>query len=68
MATDEADLADTAGTGDHAGVGAGRSWLYDTAAGAALRRVVVGLTTLVLGVFILFPLYWMVVTAFKTTA
>jgi ABC-type glycerol-3-phosphate transport system permease component len=60
MATDTPDPAVEARTG--------QSWLYDTAAGAVVRRTVVGLTTLALGVFVLFPLYWMVVTAFKSTA
>ncbi|MFB6308335.1 MAG: carbohydrate ABC transporter permease [Haloarculaceae archaeon] len=43
------------------------SWLFDTTAGTYVRKTLVGLLTLVLGVFILFPLYWMIVTAFKTT-
>ncbi|MFA1610849.1 carbohydrate ABC transporter permease [Halobellus rubicundus] len=45
-----------------------RSWLYDTAAGTYVRKAAIGLLTLVVAVFVLFPLYWMVVTAFKTTA
>jgi len=44
------------------------SWLYDSTAGSYVRRVAVGLATLVVFAFVLFPLYWMVVTAFKTTA
>ncbi|GKZ15190.1 carbohydrate ABC transporter permease [Haladaptatus sp. T7] len=44
------------------------SWLFDTRAGQYLRKTVVGLTTALITVFVLFPLYWMVVTAFKTTA
>jgi len=44
-----------------------QSWLYDTQAGAALRKTVIGAASVVLGIFVLFPLYWMVVTAFKTT-
>lgn len=45
-----------------------QSWLFDSTAGAYVRKGAVGLLTLVVGVYILFPLYWMVVTAFKTTA
>ncbi|MFB6138302.1 MAG: carbohydrate ABC transporter permease [Halobacteriaceae archaeon] len=45
-----------------------RSWLYDSPAGGVLRRVLVGIATLLVGVYVLFPLYWMVVTAFKTTS
>jgi ABC-type glycerol-3-phosphate transport system permease component len=45
-----------------------QSWLYDTTAGAYLRKLVIGFTTALLALFVLFPLYWMVVTAFKTTA
>ncbi|WP_152040226.1 carbohydrate ABC transporter permease [Salinigranum salinum] len=45
-----------------------QSWLYDSTAGTYLRKVVIGLTTALLALFVLFPLYWMVVTAFKTTA
>jgi len=44
------------------------SWLYDSTAGTYLRRALVGLAAIVVSVFVLFPLYWMVVTAFKTTA
>jgi ABC-type glycerol-3-phosphate transport system permease component len=44
------------------------SWLFDTTAGTYLRKTSIGVLTAILSVFILFPLYWMVVTAFKTTA
>ncbi|SEW31120.1 carbohydrate ABC transporter permease [Natrinema salifodinae] len=44
-----------------------QSWLFDTTAGAYLRKTVVGLVSIVSLLYILFPLYWMVVTAFKTT-
>lgn len=44
------------------------SWLYDTTAGAYARKATIGLLITTLGIFILFPLYWMVVTAFKTTS
>jgi ABC-type glycerol-3-phosphate transport system permease component len=45
-----------------------QSWLYDSKAGGYVRKTAIGLLTLVIGIFVLFPLYWMVVTAFKTTA
>ena len=45
-----------------------QSWLYDSTAGGYVRRAGIGLLTLLVGVFVLFPLYWMVVTAFKTTS
>lgn len=45
-----------------------QSWLYDSTAGKYVQKAGVGLLTLAIGVFVLFPLYWMVVTAFKTTA
>ncbi|WP_209309528.1 carbohydrate ABC transporter permease [Haloarcula amylovorans] len=45
-----------------------QSWLYDSKSGAYVRKTAIGLLMLVIGVFVLFPLYWMVVTAFKTTA
>ncbi|PSQ15141.1 carbohydrate ABC transporter permease [Halobacteriales archaeon QS_8_69_26] len=48
--------------------GSNRSWLYDTTPGFYLRKVLIWGTTLGLSTFILFPLYWMVVTAFKTTS
>lgn len=44
-----------------------QSWLFDSQAGTYLRKIVVGLATLLTAVFVLFPLYWLVVTAFKTT-
>lgn len=44
-----------------------QSWLFDTRAGTYLRKVAVGLTTSFVFLFVLFPLYWMVVTAFKST-
>ncbi len=43
------------------------SWLFDTTAGKYVRKTTVGLLTVVIAVYVLFPLYWMVVTAFKTT-
>lgn len=46
----------------------GGSWLYDTEAGAILRRVAIAVAAVLIFVAILFPLYWMVATAFKTTA
>jgi len=45
-----------------------QSWLFDSKAGGYLRKTAIGLLTLVVAVFVLFPLYWMIVTAFKTTA
>ena len=45
-----------------------QSWLYDSKAGGYVRRAAIGLLTVLIGVFVLFPLYWMAVTAFKTTA
>ena len=45
-----------------------QSWLFDSRAGTYLRKTAVGLVTLLLAIFVLFPLYWMVVTAFKTTS
>ncbi|GGN24691.1 carbohydrate ABC transporter permease [Halarchaeum nitratireducens] len=45
-----------------------QSWLFDTTAGVYLRKTLVGLVTAGAGLFVLFPLYWLVVTAFKTTA
>jgi len=44
------------------------SWLYDTRAGQWLQKGGIGLTIVLLGLFVLFPLYWMTVTAFKTTS
>ncbi|WP_246998280.1 carbohydrate ABC transporter permease [Halosolutus gelatinilyticus] len=44
-----------------------QSWLFDTTAGAYLRKTVVGLVSIIAFLYILFPLYWMAVTAFKTT-
>jgi len=44
------------------------SWLFDTTAGAYLRKTFVAILTVVVGVFVLFPLYWLVVTAFKSKA
>ena len=44
------------------------SWLFDSQAGNLLRRAMLVVTGILLGIFILFPLYWMVVTALKTTA
>lgn len=45
-----------------------QSWLYDTKGGELVRRMAVGVAMLLVFLFLLFPLYWMVVTAFKTTA
>ncbi|RDI71952.1 carbohydrate ABC transporter permease [Halopelagius longus] len=45
-----------------------QSWLYDSEGGAYLRKTLVGAATLLVFLFVLFPLYWMAVTAFKTTA
>jgi len=45
-----------------------QSWLFDSKAGGYLRKTAIDLLTLVIAVFVLFPLYWMIVTAFKTTA
>lgn len=45
-----------------------RSWLFDTTAGTYLRKIAVAALALVLFVFVMFPLYWMIVTAFKSTA
>ncbi|MFB6268393.1 MAG: carbohydrate ABC transporter permease [Halobacterium sp.] len=43
------------------------SWLFDTTGGFLLRKTGVAAATLFVAVYVLFPLYWMVVTAFKTT-
>jgi len=45
-----------------------RSWLYDTTPGWLLRQTGVAALLLLLGTYVLFPLYWMVVTSLKTTA
>ena len=45
-----------------------QSWLFDTTAGAFLRKSGVALVAGLIALYLLFPLYWMVVTAFKTTA
>jgi ABC-type glycerol-3-phosphate transport system permease component len=45
-----------------------KSWLFDTAGGAALRTVAVALAATLVGIYVLFPLYWMAVTALKTTS
>lgn len=45
-----------------------QSWLYDTQSGTYVRKSLIGLLTLVVFTYVLFPLYWMVVTAFKTTS
>ncbi|MFB6077758.1 MAG: carbohydrate ABC transporter permease [Halarchaeum sp.] len=45
-----------------------QSWLYDTTAGSYLRSILVGIAVLLCAGFVLFPLYWLVVTSFKTTA
>lgn len=44
------------------------SWLFDTRGGRWLRKTAVGVATLLVAVYVLFPLYWMVVTAFKSTS
>ena len=45
-----------------------RSWLYDTDAGRMTRKVLFAITIAVFALFLLFPLYWIIITAFKTTA
>jgi ABC-type glycerol-3-phosphate transport system permease component len=45
----------------------GDSIIFDTLLGRVLRKTVIGVSGILLGFYILFPLYWMVVTAFKTT-
>lgn len=60
MATDNTDPAAEFRTNE--------SWLYDTRSGAYVRKAFVAFTTGILAVFILFPLYWLVVTALKTTS
>lgn len=47
---------------------ANKSWLYDTVGGSLLRRILFAGTVVVLGIFLLFPLYWMIATSLKTTA
>jgi len=44
-----------------------KSWLYDTRAGKYLKNVLFGIGIMALGIFLLFPLYWMVATSLKTT-
>jgi len=44
-----------------------QSWLYDSTAGGYVRKTAIELTTALMSLFILFPLYWMVVTSLKTT-
>ncbi|ELZ05963.1 carbohydrate ABC transporter permease [Natrialba asiatica] len=44
-----------------------QSWLFDTTAGTYLRKIVVGFVSTVSLLYLLFPLYWMVVTALKST-
>lgn len=44
------------------------SWLYDSPAGTYLRQATIGVAGGLVGLFLLFPLYWMIVTALKTTA
>ena len=55
-------------TTDHPAIRRNESWLYDTRFGAILRRAILAVTGVLLGIFLLFPLYWMVATALKTTA
>lgn len=55
-------------TTGHQAIRRNESWLYDTRFGAILRRAILAVAGVLLGIFILFPLYWMVVTALKTTA
>ena len=55
-------------TTDHPAIRRNESWLYDTRSGAILRRAILAVTGVLLGIFLLFPLYWMVATALKTTA
>ncbi|SNZ15200.1 carbohydrate ABC transporter membrane protein 2, CUT1 family [Natronoarchaeum philippinense] len=45
-----------------------QSWLYDSKAGGYVRKTAVGLLILIIAAFVLFPLYWMIVTALKSTA
>jgi multiple sugar transport system permease protein len=45
-----------------------QSWLYDTKAGEYLRRTVVTVVGGFVSLYILFPLYWIIVTALKTTS
>lgn len=45
-----------------------KSWLFDTRAGRYLRKTAVGFTTLLIALYVLLPLYWMAVTALKSTA
>ena len=45
-----------------------QSWLFDSTPGTYLRKTAVALLSIVVFAFVLFPLYWMVVTALKTTA
>ena len=44
------------------------SWLYDTRPGWLLRSSLVAITTVVIATFVLFPMYWMIVTSLKTTS
>lgn len=44
------------------------SWLFDTTTGAYVRKTLEGIATALVSLFLLSPLYWMVVTAFKTKA
>lgn len=58
MTTDEASESH-----DHEG-----SWLYDTRAGGYIKNVLFGIGLVSLGIFLLFPIYWMVATSLKTTS
>jgi len=60
MATDTTDSASA--------YRANESWLYDSRAGAIVRKSGLWVTGSLLFLFLLFPLYWMAVTAFKTNA
>jgi ABC-type glycerol-3-phosphate transport system permease component len=44
------------------------SWLFDSRTGNVIRQAGLIITGLLIGIFLLLPLYWMVVTALKTTA
>jgi ABC-type glycerol-3-phosphate transport system permease component len=44
------------------------SWLFDSRVGNLLRKSVLVVTGLLIAIFLLFPLYWMIVTSLKTTA
>ena len=45
-----------------------QSWLYDSRVGSAVRQTGLVVGAILLFAYLLFPLYWMVVTALKTNA